>query len=309
MQIKLQISTGCVRGFFLAILFASATSNAEELMVRGEPVSKSDIASLNPVCRLIMENPGIHHTVGQTKNAALFERPEYQMAKGNTHLHHYCWALISKQRYFRSRTKVKRDFYFNQAMGDIDYVFKHTDKSWPHFDVLFLEQASMHMIRGNYPATIQKADEALRSKPGTEKAYIIKSDAYKEMGKKDKAIKIAQEGLGENPESRALRRRLVELGITPPETSPKPAKTADPVPAKAADGVPKIENEPEKTTDNRNETGQTTAVSREAIEGGRGESLTTPSDASTGQDDPSLNNPEVESLNTPKNNPYCRFCP
>lgn len=309
MQIKRQIRTGCARGFLLAILFSSLTSNAEELSVRGEPVSKSDIASLNPVCRLIMENYGIHHTVGQTKNAALFERPEYQMAKGNTHLHHYCWALISKQRYLRSHTQVKRDFYFDQAMGDIGYVFKHTDKSWPHFDVLFLEQASMNMLRGNYPVAIQKADEALRSKPGTEKAYIIKSDSYKEMGKKDMAIKIAQEGLGENPESRALRRRLVQLGITPPEISQMPAKTVAPVTGKVVHEVPKIENEPDKTTDNRNETGQTNAVSREANEAGQGEFPTAPSDAPTGQDDSPLKNPKVESPNIPKDNPYCRFCP
>lgn len=304
MRFNPQIRTNLTRGLFLAALLASLNANAQEVSVRGEPVSKSDIAALNPVCRLIMENPGINHTIGQKRNAELFERPEYNMAKGNGHIHHYCWSLIHKQRYFRERNKGKRDFYFSQYLGDIDYVLKHSDKNWPYFDVMHLEVASMYMILGDYSTSIKKADEALRAKPGTEKAYVIKSDAYKGMGKKDMAIKVAEEGLRENPESSQIRRRLVKLGVTPPDLPQQPDKVVAPAnPAASGAGTKSIE---EAGTEgiNSGETGTGPAVGGKEREERKGASSTTTGDSSVIPEDQ-----KDSSVNQPKNNPYCRFCP
>lgn len=269
---------------------AGPTEAAGSREVRGERVTPADIAALPPVCRLIMENPGIHHTVGQTKNAALFERAEYQMAKGNIHVHHYCWALISKQRYFRESNKLKRDAYFKTYLGDLNYVFEHSPKDWRFFDVLHLEQASMHLIRGDFAKGVQQADEALRLNPRAEKAYIVKSDAYKEMGKKPLAIKTAQEGLAKNPESTVLRKRLAKLGVTPPELpkhadAPKDAAPTEGAPGKAGDA------------------GQTDAAA--APEAKANGASTAAADA------PAAASADAGAAGTTsqKPNPYCRFCP
>lgn len=308
MLLEPQTSTRHARGFFTAILLASSffaiPAHAQEAVVRGEPVSKSDIAALNPVCRLIMENPGIHHSQGQIKNAALFDRPEYNMAKGNSHLHHYCWALIHKQRYFRERSKTKRNFYFSQYLYDIDYVLKNSSKSWPYFDVLHLELASTYLIRADYPSAIKSIDDALRFKPDSEKAYLLKSDALREMGKKETAIKIAQEGLAKNPESSPLRRRLVKLGITPPEPPP-PSVNVPPANAEAGGTQPDAGT----ATAPGSETNHGSPATEEGVK----ELQSDPSPA-TSEPAPAIEAKSEDSQNSPdgsqpRKNPYCRFCP
>lgn len=307
MPLEPKTSLSIAPWLFVALSFAAGVStpdaHAQNVVVRGEAVSKSDIAALNPVCRLIMENPGIHHAQGQIKNAQLFDRAEYNMAKGNGHLHHYCWALIHKQRYFRERNKTKRNFYFSQYLYDIDYVIKNSSKSWPYFDVLHAELASTHLIRGDYAATLKSADDALRFRPDSERAYAIKTDALKQMGKKEAAIKTAREGLEKNPTSSQLRQRLTKLGVTPPEPPPTPpaaaAGTASPAeagnkqgtghPATPGTATPPAVSAEEKGTIAPDDA--STAVSAE------------PAVAAEGKPDDS------QSAAQSKKNPYCRFCP
>lgn len=258
-----------------------------------------------PVCKLIVvERPMIHLGAGDgplAEYAYLFEEPRYQLAKGNPHIHHYCWALVSKQRYFSASGKTKREYWYAQYKGDIEYVLRRTNKNWPHFDVLYLELASMHMIRGEYLSGIQKADGALKYNPWNEKAYIFKSDAYKHMGKKDLAIKFAQEGFSKNPESSPLRRRLKSLGITPPES---PIKSENIV-----ESNPEIENQT-PTQPIRNQNAPTpkepdSDMGRESSNSSSPESGQAPDE--TG--DAPNNRTQKMNNDSPPNNPYCRFCP
>lgn len=256
-------------------IFLSPQVNALE--VRAEAVPESDIAVLPPVCKLILvETPGAHHGSGRRpleKHAALFDRPGYEMGKANPHLHHYCWSLIHKQRYFRAKSATERDFRFRQFMGDIDYVLKNSDKDWPYFHVMLLEQGGMLLLRGDYPHALAKADDALRLKPGEEKAYTLKSDIHEAMGDKKKAINIALEGLEKNPASKALRRRLVRLGANIPEFLETSKNT-----------VPNGITPPDTASESNK---QTSGIETDAGN--------TPTPAA--------------STKQPADNPYCRFCP
>lgn len=225
----------CLQGLICIFSLSIWQARASDLSVRGEPLSTSEIQTMPPLCKLIVVDiPGSHHGAGNgplTQYAPLFEEPRYQMAKNNIHIHHYCWALVSKQRYFRERDKNKRNSYLSEFNGDIDYVLQHSDKSWPYFDVMLVEQGQMQAILGNYGAAISKANEALRHQPSSEMAYVLKTDAYKNMGNKTAAITTAKEGLAKNPESTRLRKRLTGLGQTVPplaERKPPAAETAPP---------------------------------------------------------------------------------
>lgn len=268
-------------GWFYLLGFCISTQGFAEVSVRGEPLQASELQVMPPVCKLIVVDiPNAHLGAGTgplTQYAPLFEEPRYQMAKNNIHFHHYCWALVSKQRYFRERDKNKRNHYLSQFMGDIDYVLQHSDKSWPYFDVMLVEQGQMQMILGNFAAAIAKANQALKHQPSSESAYLLKTDAYKNMGNKTAAIAAGKEGLEKNPDSTRLRKRLERLGQTvPPLAARKPPATdnagppaAEKVPgnAPASVGTPEPENIPSEKTP-----------------------------------------PEPEAIGT-KNNPYCRFCP
>lgn len=263
----------------LGIAIAS-DSLAETIIVRDEPLQSSEIQTMPPVCKLIVvDQPGVHNGAGRgplTQHAALFEDPRYQMAKNNIHLHHYCWALVSKQRYFRERDKNKRKHYLSQFNGDIDYVLQHSDKSWPYFDVMLVEQGQMQMILGNYDTALAKADQALKFQPNSEHAYLLKTDAYKNMGNKTAAIAAGKQGLEKNPDSARLRKRLERLGQTvPPLAERKPL-----------------------TTENANPT-----VSEKPAGSEPASAAPTPEKATSEKA-----SPEPETIGT-KNNPYCRFCP
>lgn len=276
--------TKSVGMLYLLGLFTAIPGYAE-VSVRGQPLTAAELQVMSPMCKLIVVDvPNAHLGAGGrplAKYAPLFEEPRYQMAKSNIHIHHYCWALVSKQRYFRESSKAKRNSYLAQFMGDIDYVLKHSNKSWPYFDVLLVEQGQMQMILGNFSAALSKANEALKYKPSSEIAYVLKTDAYKNMGNKTAAISAAKEGIEKNPYSTRLRKSLTRLGqaVPPmPESMPPAADNAspqDPASPDSATGTP-----------------SDTAV--------------TPDTSESAQDD--KNARETETIGT-KNNPYCRFCP
>ena len=270
--------------FYLFGLLVSFPGFAE-VSVRGEPLQTSELQVMSPLCKLIVVDiPNAHLGAGTgplTKYAPLFEEPRYQMAKGNIHIHHYCWALVSKQRYFRERSKAKRDHYLAQFIGDINYVLKHSNKSWPYFDVLLVEQGQMQMILGNFSAALAKANEALKYKPASEIAYVLKTDAYKNMGNKTAAISAAKEGIEKNPYSTRLRKSLTRLGqVAPPmpEATPPVAESPSPQDPSSPDSA----------------SGTTSATAN------------TPTTSEGAQDDKTSR--EIETIGT-KNNPYCRFCP
>lgn len=211
---------------FAVLFFAGAASplHAAEkpIIIRSEVATDSDLLSLPPVCKLIIvEKPNAHHPAarGEPEYVALFQRPGYEMGANNGHLHHYCWALIHKKRYFRAHGTTLRNQYFQQFMGDIDYVLTNTEKdgtNWPYFHVLLIEQGEMLLIRGDYPGSLAKADEALKRKPDADKAYALKFNIYMAMGDKKKAIDVAQDGLKKAPDSNILRKRLESVGVKVP---------------------------------------------------------------------------------------------
>jgi hypothetical protein len=282
---KLQAIITCAHRCFLVAsiaLFAPLPAESAEIMVRGEPVSEADIAALPPVCQLIMKNKGINQVVGQARNAELFSRPEYHMVKGNIHLHHYCWGLVEKQRYIRARTRAEQDHYFNQAMGDIGYVISYSDKDWQYFHVMLVEQGTLLQLRGNYPASLTKAAQALQYKPDYEAAYILKLDVYKAMGNQKAAVATGLEGLEKIPNSVALRKRLARLGqsVPPPNTD-----TPDTPKQGAAAEETNVGNTPQQRP------------------------VPLPSEPALPAA-PAPAKPYAEPEQTqPKNNPYCRFCP
>lgn len=288
MSSRLSATPAIVTGIFYLVGLLVSVPGFAEISVRGEPLTASEIQVMPPVCKLIVVDiPNAHLGAGSgplAKYAPLFDEPRYQMAKNNIHFHHYCWALVSKQRYFRERDKNKRNHYLSAFMGDIDYVLRHTHKGWPYFDVMLVEQGQMQAIIGNYTAALSKANEALRHQPNSEIAYTLKTDAYKNLGNKSAAITTAKEGLEKNPDSSRLRKRLTNLGHPVPPLAARPQAES-----------PK-ESAVSDTSTTSAPTTSTSPTTNAAPE----------NNVSTGDSEPTT--PTPETIGT-KNNPYCRFCP
>lgn len=236
------------------------------------------------------------------------------MAAHNPHFHHYCWALISKQRYFRAHGQTQRNYYFKEFMGDIDYVLNNTaDKSWPFFHVLLIEQATMMKIRGDYPNSLLKIDEALRYKPDYDKAYALKSDVYQAMGDKKKAIDTAQTGLEKDPRSRLLRQRLEQLGVKVPPPPPDPVvdNNKENASSTEAGGSPAATQQAKGSDASENQSIATPPIAEKLNAKETGQGMESKPSAPTGADavGKSQDKPVTGAGSQPKDNPYCRFCP
>lgn len=255
--------------------------------VYGGIITERDKQSLPPVCRLILfEKPSAHQPEGQRVNGDLFSLPEYRMAKNNIHLHHYCYGLLSRYRYFSVTSKADRDLFTKKFQDELDYVIVNqeiSDKSWPYFDLLYYEQAEMLFITNKYPEATAKALKALSITPSYAKAHALLSDIHMKMGKRDLALKQLREGLAANLSSKPLRRRLREIDPKDPllsQSIPEPPQPTDTTASKEPDAVgAKNTNKPLPTDDS--------------------------SSGDQAQEKP-ISTPAV----TPNpSNPYCRFCP
>lgn len=206
-----------------AIMLSCVVSISNALDLDGKSVPEQDIQMLPPVCKLILvEMPGIHQGQGNIyskKYGYLLDRPEYRMAKNTPWLHHYCWALINKMRYFRANTDTERTFWFSTIMTNLDFVLARVPKDWPYSHILLLEQGFMMMLQNDYAGSLEKAKEALEHNPNEQRAYALEFDDYMAMKDKKKALDAAEEGLKKDPSSKILRKRLEQLGVALPPPS------------------------------------------------------------------------------------------
>lgn len=267
------------------LLIAPGTALAGGFEVYGGKYTERDKQSLPPVCRLILfEKGSAHQPEGQRIYSDLLSLPQYRMAKNNIHLHHYCYGLLSRFRYFSSTSPIDRKLFAMKFQDELDYVIVNQgldDKNWPYFDQLYYEQAEMLFTTSKYAEATAKALKALSITPSYAKARALLSDTYMKTGKRDLALKQLHEGLAENPASKPLRRRLREI-------DPNDPFLAQPIPE-----APR----PTDTAANK----EPPATSAEEVE----PSPTVGASGSEGQDKP-ISKPTVAPN---PDNPYCRFCP
>lgn len=281
------------------------------MTLHGAPVTMADINRLPSFCKLIMvDQPGIH-SMKDGKNPDILNAPQYHIAKNNPHIHHYCWALISKNRYFGARTRTERNHRVSRFLADTDYVIQNSTSDWPYLHVMYTEQAEILLLNAEYVRGLTKVEVALKHMPEYEKAYAVKSDLYLEMGDKKRSIAVAQEGLAKNPTSRLLRNRLKRQGIQLPE----------PIEINAGDSSknqPLVKSQP-PTVPLQEQTNKNSGSS-DVVKGQEPEDRAKETTGIQNQD--TINNqtkldaatqeksgPGTANDTPAHKNPYCRFCP
>ena len=133
------------------------------------------------------------------------------------HMHHYCLGLESANRalYFTS-TKQDRDRELTAAVREFDYV---VDRVAPDFALLpeILTRRGENLLRlGNAPQGVVDLNRAIALKPDHWPPYAALSDYFKALGDLASAREWVEKGLSAAPGTKALQRRLTELGSTKP---------------------------------------------------------------------------------------------
>jgi len=131
------------------------------------------------------------------------------------HMHHYCLGLESANRalYFSS-TKQDRDRELSTSVREFDYV---VDRVAPDFALLpeILTRRGENLLRlGNAPQGVVDLNRAISLKPDHWPPYAALSDYFKALGDFASAREWVEKGLAAAPGTKALQRRLTELGNT-----------------------------------------------------------------------------------------------
>jgi tetratricopeptide (TPR) repeat protein len=208
------------------------------------------------------------------------------------HLHHYCWALNTENKYRRNPNQLYFGF-LDEAIGDLDYVL--TQSKDPNFFIIpdaHLAKARIYLLQKQKGKAVTSALEAIAKKPDFVRAYTFISDLYEDMGQKANAIKTLESGLKKVPDSKPMLRRLTRLGGTPPkpdtQDQPSASVPASPSPTDAAP--------PQETSTSAATSAPTTTQSiADAPE-------LPPAAAPEPQDAPAA-------VTQDPDNPHCRFCP
>jgi tetratricopeptide (TPR) repeat protein len=173
------------------------------------PMDAGELRALPPYCiARVMEKD----KVGWQAGVARF-------GKGWDHLHHYCYALNWINRYNKTFDQAARKFYLQNAIGDMDYVFKNTAPD-------FFLRPEIHVQKGKLFAAAKRNieaagefEQALQDNPNYVEAYVALSDYYKNNGQQSKSIAVVQQALQRVPNNKSLQKRYNQLTgkiFTPP---------------------------------------------------------------------------------------------
>jgi len=243
-------------------------------------MSDADLKRLPPYC-----HARLNTSLDSPESKAWFA------AIGSNYLdfYHYCGGLNLMNHYWSARNAKERTAILQQAKGEFDYMVSHERPD-------FTMRADLYTNRGEVLWLMKKAGEAIRdlntaisADPKKARAYALLADVH--MGSKDraKALEVIAQGLRFIPDSKALRRRYLELGGKEPFPEPLPEARAESAAVKPADQVqPAPKTEP---------------------------AAAKPAKDSAGPQEPQnatnevQEKPETASQIGNRKNPYCRFCP
>lgn len=280
--------------FLLFGILWSISFNASAVVVRGQEVTASEAAILPPVCKLIIiEQPNAHiDRIAQQKNAALFDRPEYRMAKNAYHIHHWCRAVISRHRYFNATNPQKKRNFKAAFYDDMDYVIRNMRPDWPYMPLMHAEKGEMYLHEKDYGSAVSEAMAAIRQNPAFVRGHVLLINVHNAMGQKSQALEAATDGLRHNPQSSALKKMYDELGGPKPYPEPY-AKAANPAPKPDSDFAEPL---PPPASDDFKASDAEDAVPQPLRAPGEADTVPAPADtAAPGS--------------APRPNKYCRFCP
>ena len=203
-----------VRATLLAWLIAPLAMLQGSAAVAQRQYDPKQLAMLPPYCKytqLYRQNvPGGNDPQQIERWASVLGQENF------IHMHHYCLGLESANRaLFFSSTKQDRDRELTTAVREFDYV---VDRVAPDFALLpeILTRRGENLLRlGNAPQGVVDLNRAISLKPDHWPPYAALSDYFKALGDFASAREWVEKGLSAAPGTKALQRRLTELGTKP----------------------------------------------------------------------------------------------
>lgn len=257
----------CITVLLLGLACALDLAHATDLTTRPNP---AEMTSLPVYCQVRLNGLG---------------KPEFKVWEGKIgknfeDIHHYCFGLNWMSRSLRTGSAQDRGYYLTQAIGNFDYVVRAEKPDFnPEIRAeVYLGRGEAYKLMGRPGEALSDFTKALTINPKMLRAYLLLADLQVSGKEKADALETITRGLRQNPDSKTLQRKYLELGGKKPFPEPQVEKAEEPkspqqaaLPPAAAQGVADAPAAPAHK--------------------------------------PETDAPPMEQhIGTPKN-PYCRFCP
>ena len=204
------------------------------------------------------------------------------------HVHHYCGALLSANRYYKSSDIQDRNFYAQSIMNNLNYMIAHGEQSSALMPDIYLQRGvTLKTILKKPSEALPDLQKAIEVNPKLIRAYLVLAELYEELKQRDKALATVTEGLRQVPNNKSLKLRYSELGGKKPYPEPYAAPEAK---QESAEAPVKIEED---------------ALSSKAIQAKREEDAQAPKKSTETNSSSGAQAPAK--IGTP-GNPWCRFC-
>lgn len=149
----------------------------------------------------------------QSPRAAAWEQ---QMGYGFWSLHHYCWGLVSLDRFHASPgTGEARNFKIHQIVSEYYYVLNNSPPDFILRPEILWRLGEAELLRENFGAAYEAFFQARKQKPDYWPAYSAWAEVLIKAKKTADARKLVEEGLTHAPESKVLQGLLKKLGGDP----------------------------------------------------------------------------------------------
>jgi len=193
-----------------------------------------------------------------------------------THLHHYCGALVTINKYQFLQDKLLRESKMRYALTDIQYSIDRSDLDFTFLPDMLAAKARVLSILSRNNEAILVLKKAIEIKPDYVPAIAQLSDFFVNQGDKSQAIKVLETGIDNTERATSLIKKLEKLGKTYQGTPGSARKQAEPETTQATESA-QARDKPSTINDANDETTKQT--------------------------------PSTPENQRPADNPYCRFCP
>lgn len=134
------------------------------------------------------------------------------MGSSFNNIHHYCWGLMYTNRaLLLARSQPVQTHYLGSAIGEFDYVIQRAASDFRLLPEILTKKGENLIRLDKGPQGVSELERAIALKPDYWPPYAALSDYYRMIGDHAKARALLEEGLSASPNTKALRRRLVEL--------------------------------------------------------------------------------------------------
>lgn len=179
-------------------------------------VTQGEFNALPSFCKkLVEDNPELFTGKSLT--------PEEQaQVRGIGGGHHYCNIMVLRGRYYREQKPNIKSFLLERIIDEANYVIGHSQPDAPLLGNTYLEKARALLDSGQDAKAIVEYLNAIRANPVFTSPYLDMARIHVRLNNKQKALALITEGLKHNPDSKALKKRYVELGGQLPYPTPYP---------------------------------------------------------------------------------------